>query len=92
MSVQIAVRVPDRDLDALDAAVRDGRFESRASAIREGLARVLADALEHKIADQYRRAYGRHPQDPELGEAAAELMAEALETEEKSSSGRRRSG
>lgn len=79
MSIQIAVRIPDGRLAAIDEAVRAGRFESRAAAIREALDRLLADEREREIAEQYRRAYSRHPGEGRLGDAGAALMAEAIE-------------
>jgi len=53
MAKQIAVRIPDDALAAVDIAITTGRFESRAAAVREGLERLLAD--EREIAEDYRR-------------------------------------
>jgi Arc/MetJ-type ribon-helix-helix transcriptional regulator len=50
MATQIAVRIPDSALDALDHAVRARRFESRAAAVREGLDRLLCEEYERDIA------------------------------------------
>jgi Arc/MetJ-type ribon-helix-helix transcriptional regulator len=85
MSSQIAIRIPERDLAAVDAAVRAGRFESRAAAIRAALTRLLADERDREIAEAYRRGYERQPQDPSLGQAGAALMAESVDALERQS-------
>ena len=78
MAVQIAVRIPETALSAVDAAVAAGRFDSRAAAVREGLERLLDDERERAIGESYRRAYSDQPQDESLGEAGAALLAEAV--------------
>jgi Arc/MetJ-type ribon-helix-helix transcriptional regulator len=50
MATQNAVRIPDSALAALDHAVRAGRFENRAAAVREGLDRLLREEYERDIA------------------------------------------
>jgi Arc/MetJ-type ribon-helix-helix transcriptional regulator len=85
MSQQIAVRVPDDQLKALDRAVKSGAFESRADGVRQGLTRLLAGLREQEIAREYREAYTRFPDDPAVGEAGALLMAEAFRREEEGS-------
>ena len=42
MATQIAVRIPDSALEALDHAVRARRFESRAATVREEYEREIA--------------------------------------------------
>ena len=75
MSPQIAVRLPDADLTALDAAVQRGEFESRAAAVRAGLALVLRAQRERQIADEYRRAYAEAPAEDWVGEAGLQAGA-----------------
>jgi len=77
MSVQIAVRIPERDLKAIDEAVGAGRFASRAAAVREAVSRLLGEEREREIAESYRRGYSEHPEDERMGEAGLALMAEA---------------
>lgn len=86
MSHQIAIRIPDDQLEALDRAVEDGAFESRADAVRQALKRLLTDRREQRIAREYREAYARHPDDPAVGEAGARLLAEAFRREQEQSS------
>lgn len=81
MATQIAVRIPERDLVALDEAVSSGRFASRAAAVREGVSRLLGEERDQEIAESYRRAYSEHPEDEAFGEAGAALLAEAVAAE-----------
>ena len=43
MTTQIAIRLDDRELAALDAEVADGRAANRSEAIRHGIARLRRD-------------------------------------------------
>jgi Arc/MetJ-type ribon-helix-helix transcriptional regulator len=86
MAQQIAIRIPDEHLQALDQAVAAGTFESRAHGVREALWRLLAELREQEIARQYREAYTRQPDDPAIGEAGAKLLAEAFRQEEEKAS------
>jgi Arc/MetJ-type ribon-helix-helix transcriptional regulator len=43
MSTQIAVRLDDRELAALDVEVSEGRAASRSEAVRHGIARLQRD-------------------------------------------------
>ena len=79
MATQIAIRIPERDLAAIDQAVAAGRFPSRAAAVREALERLLAAERERQIADDYRRAYAEHPEEEWVGRLGEELMAESVE-------------
>jgi Arc/MetJ-type ribon-helix-helix transcriptional regulator len=83
MSAQIAVRIPERYLAALDEAVRAGRFASRAAAVREALDRLLASEREREIAEEYRRAYAQHPEEDWVGRVGEALMAESIEEAER---------
>jgi Arc/MetJ-type ribon-helix-helix transcriptional regulator len=83
MSAQIAVRIPERYLAALDEAVRAGRFASRAAAVREALDRLLAAEREREIAEEYRRAYAQHPEEEWVGRVGEALMAESIEEAER---------
>lgn len=82
MTQQIAIRIPDDQLRALDDAVKEGSFESRADGVRQALTRLLSELREEKIAREYREAYARYPDDPVVGEAGAKLLAEAVRREE----------
>ncbi len=75
MSVQIAVRLADEDLERLDAAVARGAFPSRAAAVRAGLIWLLRQEREAQIEAAYRRAYSTHPQEEWVGEVGLRLGA-----------------
>ncbi len=78
MSQQIAIRVEDDDLAALDAAVTAGRYPSRAAAVRAGIGQLVREQRDREIAEEYRRAYGEHPQEPWFAEASAQIAGERL--------------
>jgi Arc/MetJ-type ribon-helix-helix transcriptional regulator len=83
VSQQIAVRLDDDDLAALDQAIARGRYPSRAAAIRAGVEFVLREERDREIADAYRLGYGEHPQDEAEGAAGLALMAEHILREER---------
>jgi len=82
---QIAIRLADDDLAEFDAAVAQGRYPTRAAAVRAGIDRLLREERDLKIAEQYRRAYRAQPQDEAIGRAGAALMARVLQAEEAAS-------
>jgi Arc/MetJ-type ribon-helix-helix transcriptional regulator len=86
---QIAIRLPDDQLAAIDAAVRDGRFESRAAAVRAAIDRLLDDERNRKIAEQYRRGYGEQPQEDWVGEMGLAVGSELVRRERKAARRRR---
>lgn len=81
MTRQIAVKVPDDVLDAVDDLVAAGRFSSRSGAIRAGLDLLVRQAnrelLDRAFADGFRR---RPEGSDELAEARR-LAIEAIEDE-----------
>lgn len=87
MSVQIAVRLADEDLERLDAAVARGAFPSRAAAVRAGLDQLLREDREAHIAEAYRRGYATAPDEDEVGQAGLSLGAALLAREEPAAAG-----
>lgn len=83
MAQQIAIRLPEDDLKALDDAVAEGRFPSRAAAVRSSVTLMLRAQREREIAESYRRGYGEQPQEEWVGEAGLALMGEVLAGDEK---------
>ena len=63
MTVQIPVRIPDKDAERLDAVVASGRYASRSDALRSGLELILRQERDREIVESYRRAYAEHPQE-----------------------------
>lgn len=83
MPSQIALRLPDSKLAALDGLVARGIYRNRAEALRAGLERLLEEEREQKIAEEYRRAYAQQPQDEWVGEAGAILAGEVIAERER---------
>jgi Arc/MetJ-type ribon-helix-helix transcriptional regulator len=87
MSPQIAVRV-DQELAArLDALVAEGRFPTKADAIRAAIEALLDADRRHRIGEAIVEGYRRIPpgDDPELEatlDAALDDMLADLEAEE----------
>ncbi|HLG07442.1 MAG TPA: ribbon-helix-helix domain-containing protein [Gaiellaceae bacterium] len=82
MTVQIPVRIPDRDVELLDEAVARGRFANRSEALRAGLAIVLREEREREIEEAYRRAYTEHPQEDWIGQVGLWALTQIVAAEE----------
>lgn len=83
MSQQIAIRIPDHDLEALDDAVAQGRFPNRAAAVREALRRLLRDERRRATEAADTRGYGAAPQEEWVGEAGLTGFASLVAVEER---------
>ena len=83
MSIQIAVRLSERDTAALDEAVARGSYPNRAAAIRHGLELLLNEEREREIEEAYRRGYGAQPQEEWVGRAGLSALAELVAAEER---------
>lgn len=68
MTVRVSVRLTATDLAALDAAIVRGTFANRSEALRAGLERVLRDERQRAIDEAYATGYGKHPQEPWVGD------------------------
>jgi Arc/MetJ-type ribon-helix-helix transcriptional regulator len=55
---QVAVRLDEEEVAAIDRLVAEGRYASRAAAIRAALARQRRDEQDQAIAAAYARGYG----------------------------------
>lgn len=77
-SEQIAIRLDRGDLEALDAAIAEGRYPNRATAVRGALRMLLAEDRERAIEEAYRKAYAEHPQEEWVGRVGSLLMAENI--------------
>jgi Arc/MetJ-type ribon-helix-helix transcriptional regulator len=67
MTRQVAVRLAEEDVTAIDAIVAAGCFASRSDVLRAGPARVLHEEREREIDEAFRRGYGRLPQEDWVG-------------------------
>jgi Arc/MetJ-type ribon-helix-helix transcriptional regulator len=76
---QIAIRLSDAELVVLDRTVEDGRFASRADAVRSGMELLSRQLRERAIERSYRQGYDAHPLDDDERhalDAAAALAAD----------------
>ena len=80
-TVQIAVRLEESQLEALDSLIADGEFTSRADAVRSGVAAVVAAAESRRIDDAIRAGYEKHPETSGEVEAAHAALREAIAEE-----------
>jgi len=83
MTIQIAVRIPEEQLESLDAAIARGSFQNRTVAIRAALDALLREERERGIDEAYRRGYAAHPQEEWIGAAGLALFAAFVEAEER---------
>lgn len=81
MTVQIAVKLPDDLVQALDELVAAGAFESRSSAVRQGVAAVVAAQRRQEIDRAYEAGYARGPETEEELREAARLAVESINDE-----------
>lgn len=79
--IQVAVQIVGTDVARLDELVAQGRFASRAEALREGLAALLQGESRRRIGEAIADGYRRHPQTEE-DEVAAEAKLRQLIAEE----------
>lgn len=78
---QIAVKLPDELLEAVDDLVAAGRFSSRSSAVRAGLSIVVSQA-ERDVTDRaFAEGFRRHPDTPDELADARRLAVDAIEDE-----------
>lgn len=81
MSTQIAVKLPETTLAALDRLVANGRFQSRSEAVRVSLDRVLREARAEELDRAFAAGFTRHPERPDELAEAQRLAVDAIEDE-----------
>lgn len=81
MTIQIAVKLPDELLEAVDRLVGTSRFASRSEMVRVGLQRVLADDRERIIDNAFTRGVGAHPDSEDDLRRATALAIESINDE-----------
>jgi Arc/MetJ-type ribon-helix-helix transcriptional regulator len=78
---QIAVRLTEEQLRLLDGAVAQGKFGSRAEAVRVAIGLLEDELRETRVADSYRAAYPAMPltaEETRVLDAAAAAAGDAL--------------
>lgn len=88
MAEILSITLSDEQRRQLADAIASGRYPDEASALQAGLDYVLGEpAGDHeRVADEYRRAYARHPQEAWIGELGGRLLAEHLARKDDSTS------
>jgi Arc/MetJ-type ribon-helix-helix transcriptional regulator len=81
MSEQIAVRIPDELAESLEDLVSDGRFETKAEAIRSALQTLVDQERRRKVGELIADGYRRIPQDEDELEAARRAAIRWIEQE-----------
>ncbi len=81
MTVQIAVKLSDDLVAALDQLVTEGAFDSRSSAVRHGVAVVLAAHRRHAVDRAYIEGYSRSPETEEELRRTTQMAVESINDE-----------
>lgn len=81
MSEQIAVRIPDELAESLEELVAEGRFETKAEAIRSALQTLVDQERRRKVGELIADGYRRIPQDEDELEAARRAAIRSIEQE-----------
>jgi len=81
MTHQIAVKIPDDVLEAVDRLVADGRFPSRSGAVRAGLDMLVRQADRELIDRAFADGFRRRPEGSDELAEARRLAIEAIEDE-----------
>ena len=81
MTTQIAVKLPDDLLAAIDRLVDNHRFASRSEIVRAGLQRVIADDASQAINHAFARGFAQHPDSDDDVRRATSLAIESIADE-----------
>ncbi len=81
MTVQIAVKLPDDLVAALDRLVAEGAFDSRSSAVRHGVTAVLAAHRRQAFDQAYVEGYDRVPDTEEEMDEATRMAVGSINEE-----------
>ena len=80
-TTQLAVRLDQEQLDALDQLIAQGEFESRADAVRIGLAAAMRAVRSRQIDVAIVAGYEQHPPTLQEDAAAQAALREAIAEE-----------
>lgn len=81
MSTQIAVKLPDEVVLAVDRMVDGGTFGSRSQAVRAALESLLQQSESARVRQAFARGFQRHPERPDEMSDARRLAIDAIEDE-----------
>lgn len=78
MTTQVAIKLPDELVEAIDALVHQGAFKNRSEAIRSGAEAVVIQLQRQDVARRYRDAFAKHPETSDELAEASRLALEAI--------------
>ena len=81
MTIQIAVKLSDEVVAAIDELVAAGRFDSRSAVVRAGLDLVTRQARSERINQAFADGFRRMPERPEELHDARRLALDAINDE-----------
>jgi Arc/MetJ-type ribon-helix-helix transcriptional regulator len=81
MTTQIAVKLPDDLLAAIDRLVDSHRYASRSEIVRAGLLRVITDDAAQTVDDAFTRGVAQHPDSDDDVRRATSLAIESIADE-----------
>ncbi len=81
MSKQIAVRLPEDELAALDALVARGRAVTRAAAVRAAVSHLIDEESRRATGEAIAEGYRRIPQGDDEVEAATRAAIRSIHDE-----------
>lgn len=81
MTTQIAVKLPDEVVVAVDRLVSEGRFPNRSATVRRALDVLLASVERESVDQAFARGFGATPETVDELADAARLAVDAIEDE-----------
>jgi Arc/MetJ-type ribon-helix-helix transcriptional regulator len=81
MTIQVAVKLPDELVRAVDRLVAQGAFANRSLAVRSALEQLVRHDQRRRIDAAFAEGFARRPEDERELEDARRLAIEAIEDE-----------
>ena len=81
MSEQIAVRIPAELAESLSDLVAEGRFETKADAVRAALGSLVETERRRRVGELIAEGYRRVPQDDDEVKAATRAAIRSIDEE-----------
>ena len=81
MSEQIAVRIPDGLAESLSDLVAEGRFETKADAVRTALQSLVEAERRRRLGESIADGYRRIPQDDDEVKSATRAAIRSIQEE-----------
>ncbi len=81
MTIQIAVKLPDRLVSELDVLIANGAFANRSDAVRRGIEALVVTGRRQDIEQRYREGFTKRPETTEEMLDAERLAFEAIDAE-----------